>query len=155
MKASTSRWLLLAGGALLAVVVLLLATMPANDYLFVPNSAHPIAGKVEVEGKSGADGPGGIYYVDVTVRKVRWLERLLPFARPDGASLVPAQAVTAPGESFRQRIVQARAEMKHSEQVAAAVALRADGRDRRDGAARRARRGRRPRRPRGEVALQR
>ena len=129
VKASTSRWLLLAGGALLAVVVLLLATMPANDYLFVPNSAHPIAGKVEVEGKSGADGPGGIYYVDVTVRKVRWLERLLPFARPDGASLVPAQAVTAPGESFRQRIVQARAEMKHSEQVAAAVALRADGRD--------------------------
>ena len=129
MKASTSRWLLLAGGALLAVVVLLLATMPANDYLFVPNSAHPIAGKVEVEGKSGADGPGGIYYVDVTVRKVRWLERLLPFARPDGASLVPAQAVTAPGESFRQRIVQARDEMKHSEQVAAAVALRADGRD--------------------------
>jgi PDZ domain-containing protein len=128
VKASTSRWLLLGGGALLAVVVLLLATMPANDYLFVPNSAHPIAGKVEVEGKSGADGPGGIYYVDVTVRKVRWLERLLPFARPDGASLVPAQAVTAPGESFRHRIVQARAEMKHSEQVAAAVALRADGR---------------------------
>jgi hypothetical protein len=87
VKASTSRWLLLGGGALLAVVVLLLATMPANDYLFVPNSAHPIAGKVEVEGKSGADGPGGIYYVDVTVRKVRWLERLLPFARPASHSV--------------------------------------------------------------------
>ena len=85
--------------------MLLLATTPTKDYLFVPNGAHAIAGKVEVQGKDGPDGPGGIYYVDVTVRKVRWLERLLPFLRPDGSSLVPPQAVTAPGESFKQRIV--------------------------------------------------
>ncbi len=129
MKASTSRWLVLSGAALLVVVVLLLATTPTKDYLFVPNGAHPIAGKVEVQGKSRPDGPGGIYYVDVTVRKVRWLERLVPFLRPDGSSLVPPQAVTAPGETFKERIVEARAEMKRSEQVAAAVALRAGGLD--------------------------
>lgn len=129
MKASTSRWLAFSGAVLLAAVVFLLATLPANDYLFVPNSAHAIAGKVEVDGKSGAAGPGGIYYVDVTVRKVRWLERLLPFLRPDGASLVPPQAVTAPGESFKERIAEARAEMQRSEQIAAAVALRTAGLD--------------------------
>lgn len=129
MKASTSRWLALSGAALLVAVGLLLATLPADDYLFVPNGAHPIAGKVEVQGKPGANGPGGIYYVDVTVRKVRWLERLLPFTRPDGASLVPPEAVTAPGETFKERIAEGRAEMRRSEQVAAAVALRAGGLD--------------------------
>ena len=129
MKASTSRWLALSGAALLAAVLFLLATLPTSDYLFVPNSAHPIAGKVDVQGKGGPEGPGGIYYVDVTVRKVRWLERLIPFLRPDGASLVPPQAVTAPGETFKQRIVEARAEMQRSEEVAAAVALREGGLD--------------------------
>ena len=129
MKASTSRWLALSGAALLAAVLFLLATLPTSDYLFVPNSAHPIAGKVDVQGKDGPDGPGGIYYVDVTVRKVRWLERLIPFLRPDGASLVPPQAVTAPGETFKQRIVEARSEMQRSEEVAAAVALRQGGLD--------------------------
>jgi PDZ domain-containing protein len=114
---------------LLVVVVLLAATLPADDYLYVPNGAHPVATKVAVQGKQDPGGPGGIYYVDVTVRKVRWLERLLPFLRPDGASLVPAHAVTAPGESFRDRIAEARVEMNRSEEVAAAVALRAGGLD--------------------------
>jgi len=129
VRASTSRWLAFSGAVLLAAVLVLLATLPANDYLFVPNGAHAIAGKVDVQGKDATDGPGGIYYVDVTVRKVRWLERLLPFLRPDGASLVPPQAVTAPGETFKERIAEARAEMQRSEQVAAAVALRAAGLD--------------------------
>ncbi|HEX3291907.1 MAG TPA: PDZ domain-containing protein [Gaiella sp.] len=129
MRASTPRWLALAGAALLVVVVLLAATVPAGDYLYVPNGAHPVASKVAVQGRQDPGGPGGIYYVDVTVRKVRWLERVLPFLRPDGASLVPAHAVTAPGESFRDRIAEARVEMNRSEQVAAAVALRAGGLD--------------------------
>ena len=129
MRGSAPRWLALSGAALLAVVVLLAATVPAGDYLYVPNGAHPVATKVAVQGKQDPGGPGGIYYVDVTVRKVRWLERLLPFLRPDGASLVPAHAVTAPGESFRERVAEARVEMARSEEVAAAVALRAGGLD--------------------------
>ncbi|HEX2302748.1 MAG TPA: S16 family serine protease [Gaiella sp.] len=129
MKLSTSRWLALSGVALLAAVVFLAATLSADDYLFVPNGAQPVAAKVAVEGNDDPGGAGGIYFVDVTVRKVRWLERLLPFTRPDGASLVPAHAVTAPGETFRERVADAREEMTRSEQVAAAVALRADGLD--------------------------
>ena len=82
-----------------------------------------------MQGEDAPEGSGGIYYVDVTVRKVRWIERLLPFTRPDGASLVPPQAVTAPGESFSERVVEARAEMQRSEQIAAAVALEAAGLD--------------------------
>lgn len=129
MRGSAPRWLALSGAALLAAVLFLLATLPSGDYLFVPNGAHPVAGKVEVQGAVAGNRPGGVYYVDVTVRKARWLEQLLPFLRPNGASLVPAHAVTAPGETFKERIVEARAEMDRSEQVAAAVAMRASGLD--------------------------
>ena len=60
--------------------------------------------------------------------RASWLERLRPVrARPDGASLVPAHAVTAPGETFKQRIAEARDEMNRSERIAAAAALRAAG----------------------------
>jgi Lon-like protease len=121
------RWLFLSGAALLAAVVLAAWALPSDDYLFVPNGAHPIAGKVEVEGAKQPDAAGGIYYVDVTVQRARLLERVLPFTRPDGASLVPAHAVTAPGETFRERVAEAREEMSRSERVAAAVALEAAG----------------------------
>jgi PDZ domain-containing protein len=121
------RWLFLSGAALLAAVVFAAWALPSDDYLFVPNGAHPIAGKVEVEGAKQPDPAGGIYYVDVTVQRARLLERLLPFTRPDGASLVPAHAVTAPGETFRERVAEAREEMSRSERVAAAVALEAAG----------------------------
>ncbi len=42
---------------------------------------------------------------------------------------MPPQAVTAPGETFKERIVEARAEMQRSKEVAAAVALEAGGLD--------------------------
>ena len=121
------RWLALTGAALLVGVVLGAATLRSDDYLYIPNGAHPVASKVEVEGTTDPSDGGGIFYVDVTVKRASWLERLVPFIRPDGASLVPAHAVTAPGESFKDRIAEARTEMNRSERVAAAVALKAAG----------------------------
>jgi PDZ domain-containing protein len=117
----------LSGAALLAAVVFAAATFSSDDYLYVPNGAHPVAGKVVVEGRKDRADDGAIYYVDVTVKRATWLERLVPFIRPDGASLVPAHAVIAPGETFRERIAEARVEMNRSERIAAAVALRAAG----------------------------
>jgi Lon-like protease len=123
------RWLALSGAALVAAVAFAAWALPSDDYLFVPNGAHPVAGKVEVEGAKEQDGIGGIYYVDVTIQRASWLERLLSFTRPDGASLVPEHAVVAPGETFKDRVAEARDEMTRSERVAAAVALRAAGLD--------------------------
>jgi hypothetical protein len=104
----TPRRLVLSGVALLAVVVFALWTTSSGDFLYVPNEARPVAGNVEVEGDKGEDEAGGIYFIDVRVRKARRLEQLLPFMRPEGATLVPAQAVTPPGQTFAQWRVQAR-----------------------------------------------
>ena len=119
--------LLLAGATLLALFVFIAATTSSNDFLFIPDTAKPVASKVTVEGGHEPENGGGLYFVDVSLRKARWLERLLPFLQPDGSSLVPQHAVTLPGESFAEQRVQALRDMDRSEQVAAAVALRAAG----------------------------
>lgn len=122
--------LALVGGTLLVGVVLLSFSLTSGDYLYVPNEAQPVADNVTIKGRQDpSDERGGIYTVDVTVRQARWAEQLLPFLRPDGASLVPGTAVTSRGESFEERTAKARAEMARSERVAAAVALRAGGLD--------------------------
>lgn len=100
---------------------------PSPDYLYVPNRATPVGDRVKVQGQLPDDGKGAIYYVDVTIRKASWAERLLAPLRPDGASLVPAAEVAPPGSSFEKRRQQGRQEMARSEEVAAAVALKAAG----------------------------
>ena len=101
IRARLSRTsLLLAGATLLALFVFIAATTSSNDFLFIPDTAKPVASKVTVEGGHEPENGGGLYFVDVSLRKARWLERLLPFLQPDGSSLVPQHAVTSPGESF-------------------------------------------------------
>lgn len=120
-------WLLLAGVAMLVGIGLFAVTVPSGDYLYVPNEARPLASKVEVEDETTPDATGGVYYVDVTLRRARWLDRIVPFVRPEGSTLVPGHAVTSPGQSFKERIAAARSEMSRSEQIAAAVAMQAAG----------------------------
>jgi PDZ domain-containing protein len=109
---------------LIAVVVLL--TQTSNEYLLVPDKAHPLAGLVQVPGARAPDNKGGIYYVDVLERKASLLERLFPGLRK-GSSLVQHDAITPPGVSDRQRLKADEFDMTLSQQVASAVALRALG----------------------------
>lgn len=113
----------------LAVVLAFVWLVPSRDYLFVPHTAQPLADKVTVEGEKPPDAVGGIYFVDVVVRKASWAERLLPFLRPDGSSLVDRSQVVPPDSSFEQRRREGRQEMARSEEVAAAVALKQAGFD--------------------------
>jgi Lon-like protease len=122
-----TRRLLLTAGLLFALCLAFAWFVPTGSYLLVPNEAQPLAPKVEVEGERAAGDPGGILFVDLTQRRATWLERLLPFLRPDGATLVPRHAVVPPGSSFAERREDARVEMTRSKQVAAAVALRQAG----------------------------
>ena len=102
--------------------------LPADEFIFTPGSAKPLAERVTVEGaRPVADGD--VYYVDVFVRRTTRLEDLLPFLRPEGSTVVPEQAILPAGTSEAERDRQTVAEMNRSELVASAVALRALGKD--------------------------
>jgi PDZ domain-containing protein len=116
---------LLALGLVLLAVVLGSLIVPSNDYIFLPDPAHPVAPLVTVAG--GHDPTkGGIYYVDVIVRKAKLLERLFGGLH-SGADLYPASAINPPGVNDAQRQRIDIEDMTNSQQVAAVVALRADG----------------------------
>jgi PDZ domain-containing protein len=126
VKVLTPARLFIAGLALVAIVFALLV-LPSGQYIFLPDPAHPVAPLVTVPG--GHDPTrGGVYYVDVIVRKATLLERLFPQIH-NGADLYPANAIDPPGvdEQLRRRLDLL--DMKLSQQVAAAVALRAAGKD--------------------------
>jgi Lon-like protease len=117
---------LVAVGLVLLGVAAVLYLAPSDRYIFLPDRARAVAPLVDVQGERPDRDGGGIYYVAVDVRKATWLERLLPSLR-DGSTLVPVSAVRQPGESD---VAHRRAElhsMARSQEVAAAVALRALG----------------------------
>jgi PDZ domain-containing protein len=111
----------LAGLALTAAIVLYL--VPSNDYILLPDTAHPVAPLVKVQGGRDPAGPGAVYFVDVFERRASMFESLFPWIH-DGATLVPAKLIVPPGVSdkaVRQADLRA---MTVSQKVAAAVALR-------------------------------
>jgi PDZ domain-containing protein len=118
--------LAVAGIIALVIAVVVLLTQTSNEYLLVPDHAHPLANLVKVPGAKASDPGGGIYYVDVLERKASLLERLFPGLRK-GSSLVQHDAITPPGVSDQQRLQADRFDMTLSQQVASAVALRALG----------------------------
>lgn len=123
----TARRFLVTVALTVAVVLVAAWLTPSNAFLFIPNDAEPLADRVSVPGEKPGDGRGGIYFVDVSVRRATWLERLAPFVRPDGTSLVAEDIVVPPGSSFAERRQTSLAEMDRSQEVATAVALRAAG----------------------------
>jgi PDZ domain-containing protein len=113
-------------GLVLLAAVLAIAVYPSNDYIFLPDRAHPVAPLVFYP---GAHPPprGGVYYVDVIVRKATVLEQIFGGLHK-GADLFPATAVNPPGVNDAQRRAIDLEDMQRSQQIAAAVALRALGR---------------------------
>src|SRR5439155_1935720 len=118
---------LLVAGLALVAVVLALMVLPSNEYVFLPDPAHPVAPLATVKG--GHDPQrGGVYFVDVVVKKASLLERLFGGLH-EGADLYPAGAVNPPGVNDAQRKRIDIQDMRRSQQVAAAVALRSDGKE--------------------------
>jgi PDZ domain-containing protein len=116
----------MAAGLVLLAVAAVLYVAPSDKYILLPDRARPVAPLVDVQGERPGSGQGGIYYVAVDVRKATWLERLLPRLR-DGATLVPVSAVRPPGVSDTAHRRAELRSMARSQDVAAAVALRALG----------------------------
>jgi len=112
--------------ATVLVTTLVLWVFPSSDYIFLPDKAHPVAPLVTVQGGHDPHGPGAIYFVDVYIRKATVLETWFG-GMHDGADLHPASDVVPPGvTSAEQQTVDA-GEMRTSQEIAAAVALRSLG----------------------------
>jgi PDZ domain-containing protein len=110
------------------VAAVVLWALPADDFVFEPGNAKPLADRVQVEGgKPPADGD--VYYVDVFVRRTSKLEDLFPFLLPEGTSVVPEVELLPPGTTEADRDRQTAEDMQRSERVASAVALEALGYD--------------------------
>jgi PDZ domain-containing protein len=124
-RAVTPSRLLIAGLTLVAVVLALMV-LPSNEYVFLPDPAHPVAPLVTVKGGHDPER-GGVYFVDVIVKKASLLERLFGGLH-EGADLYPAGAVNPPGVNDAQRRRIDVEDMQRSQQIAAAVALRTAGR---------------------------
>ncbi|MFN2470320.1 MAG: PDZ domain-containing protein [Gaiellaceae bacterium] len=121
--------------ARLAAVALVAATglaflyvFPSDDYLYLPDRARPLAPLVRIEDERPPSDAGGIYYVSVSVRRATLLESLLPGIY-DGSEKVSKDEVREPGESDEEHRRAVLGEMRRSQRVAAAVALRELGRD--------------------------
>jgi len=118
MRWFTPARLAVGGLFLLGAAALVLWLAPANGYdIRLVDPAHPADPLVTVPGEK-PHAPGPIYFVDVRERQARLLERLLPFTRANGSSLVPAPQVSS---AVEQQIGQQ--DMTESQKIAAIVAL--------------------------------
>jgi PDZ domain-containing protein len=118
-----------AGLVLLVAVIAILLSRGSDDYLEIPDEPHPLAGLVRVPGGKTANDGGGIYYVDVLVKRASLLESLLPTFRPEGSELIPREALFGRCSSItdNEHFELERADMRVSQVKASAVALRALG----------------------------
>jgi PDZ domain-containing protein len=116
-------------GVLLLGVFAFLWIVPTDTYIFLPNDAHAVEPLVVVEGGRAPTDGGGIYFVDVLVRKATFLEKHFPGVFHDGASLVPKSQLLQEGQTDRERRREELREMRRSQRRAAAVALRELGYD--------------------------
>ena len=108
-----------AGLVLLVAAALVLWLSPASGYdIQLVDPAHPVDPLVTVAGEK-PHGPGPIYFVDVREREARLLERLLPFTRPSGSTVVKAPPISS---TVEQQLGQQ--DMTESQKVAAVVALK-------------------------------
>jgi Lon-like protease len=121
---------------LLAAVVTfaVLWIVPSGDYILEPDPPHEVASHVFVPHAKPDRNGGGIYFVDVTFRRAKLMERLFPWVHSgaipyvvSGITIVPASEVNPPGASDKARREQDLRDMTRSQQIGAAVALRAAG----------------------------
>jgi Lon-like protease len=114
----------IAGGivAVLLATIVILFSLPSDEFLLLPDVAHPVAPLVKVQG-ARPQKPGTLYFVDVVERKASELEALFPWIHKH-ASLEPAGAIVPPCSTAQQANEAQLQEMAFSQKVAAAVALK-------------------------------
>lgn len=126
----------IAVGFLTALVLVAAVFVYANrtlsdQFLYLPDPAQDVAPVISVQGEAkdpGADGPG-ILFVAVVRRKATLLETWFSGMRERGSQLVSEEVVMPNGQTPDQRAAEDAADMSESQKVAAAVAMKALGKD--------------------------
>lgn len=113
-----------AGLIVLVATLVILVTRGTDQYLEIPDNAHPLADLVQVPGPKAQEDGGGIYYVDILLRPASLLESLVSVVRPEGSDLIDRTQIVQPGVSDQERTQLDLATMKVSQEVASVVALR-------------------------------
>ena len=116
-----------AGAVVLAAAIAVGVTQKSDKFLELPDPAHPLTSLVRVPGGKPHNDGGGIYYVDVLVKKASLLQASFSFLRPNGADLVKQSSIVEPGISYQQQLKLEQQTMKLSQEKASIVALRALG----------------------------
>jgi len=124
LRRYVTPWRILAAIALLFVVtILILLRIPSDQYILLPDIAHPVAPLVKVAGARTPSNAGAIYFLDVIERHASELEALFPWIHPDG-TLVPAGDILPPCSTAAQADQAQLQAMAFPQRVAAPVALR-------------------------------
>jgi len=117
----------------LVLTVVILNRIPWNQYIVLPDGAHPVAPLVDVQGARKPRDTGTLYFVDVFVRRASQFDRLfrwlhgkvgIPLVLHSHATYLPAKLVVPPGSSDNAVNQANLREMATSQQIAAAVAER-------------------------------
>ncbi len=108
-----------AGLIVLGAAAFILWLAPADGYdIRLVDPAHPVAPLVQLPKEKPARGGGAIYFVDVRERPARLIERIFPWTRAEGSSLVRSPPIS----TALERSI-GRQDMTDSQKIAAGVAL--------------------------------
>ncbi|HEX6952990.1 MAG TPA: S16 family serine protease [Gaiellaceae bacterium] len=123
MRRYITPWRVLGAiAALFALTVLILLRIPANQYMLLPDIAHPVAPLVRVQDARPVKS-GTLYFVDVKEQSASVLDTLIPWLHPH-SSFVPSSVIVPPCVSGAQAAAADQQQMAFSQRVAAVVALR-------------------------------
>lgn len=111
-----------AAAAVIAAVVAVLWFTPSDHYLYLPDPARPVDPIVLVPNERTENEEGGIYFLEVGVRKASVFERIFPGIYK-GSTLVPEKQYNPRGLSFDARRTAGRRQMSLSQRIAVSVAL--------------------------------
>jgi PDZ domain-containing protein len=107
----------------LVIVFAVLWFTPSHHYLYLPDPARAVDPIVDVPDERSETGDGGIYFLEVGIRRASLFERLFPGIY-SGSTLVPERQYNPRGLSSEVRRTVGRRQMSLSQRIAVSVALR-------------------------------
>lgn len=121
------RWRILAGTALvLALVGIVAARVPLDEYALTPGNATPVAPLVSVEGVATARHAGDVYLTDVYLQQLSALS-WVTLHLSNHVQFVPADVLTPPGVPTSELAAQGYLQMRDAQLAAEVEAFRTVG----------------------------